>query len=150
MYDTILFPTDGGPAASHVASHVADLAERFDAAVHVLSVADTRNRFEGPTGGVGATAWEEAQQERAQGAVDEAAGALPESLNVTRRVESGLPAGEIIDYADAEGVDLIVMGTHGRTGVDHYLIGSIAERVVRNSPVPVLTVGINDDEKDAR
>ena len=148
MYDTILVPTDGGPAASRVATHVADLAERVDAAVHVLSVADTRNRFEGPTGGLGGAAWEDAQRERAQQAVEETAAALPESLPVTRRVESGLPAAEIIDYADAAGIDLIVMGTHGRTGVDHYLIGSIAERVVRNAPVPVLTVGGSDAEKE--
>jgi nucleotide-binding universal stress UspA family protein len=149
MYDTILIPTDGGPTASRVASHVADLAERVDAAVHVLSVADTRNRFKGPTGGVGVAAWEEAQRDRAERAVAETAATLPESVAVTQCIESGVPATAIIEYADAAEVDLIVMGTHGRTGVDHYMIGSIAERIVRTASVPVLTVGVSDAEKES-
>ncbi|MFB6293418.1 MAG: universal stress protein [Halonotius sp.] len=140
MYDTILFPTDGGPATSIVADHVGELAAAYDAMVHVLSVADSRNRFEGPTGGVGGAAWEEAQQEQAEEAVTRAVEALPDGVDHTRRIESGVPSGEIVGYASDAGMDLIVMGTHGRTGVDHYLIGSIAERVLRKSPVPVLTV----------
>jgi nucleotide-binding universal stress UspA family protein len=52
----------------------------------------------------------------------------------------GEPAYEIISYAKAQAVDLVVVGTHGRTGLTHALMGSVAERVVRKAPCPVLTV----------
>jgi nucleotide-binding universal stress UspA family protein len=55
-------------------------------------------------------------------------------------VRKGIAFLEIVEYAREEGIDLIVVGTHGRTGVQHMLIGSVAEKVVRKSPCPVLTV----------
>ena len=55
-------------------------------------------------------------------------------------VASGNAAPEILNLAAERDIDLIVMGTHGRTGVKHFLLGSVAERVVRESPVPVLTI----------
>ena len=57
-----------------------------------------------------------------------------------KQVVSGDPAEEIIKSADAEKADLIVMGTHGRTGLEYHLFGSVAAKVVRLSPVPVLTI----------
>ena len=56
------------------------------------------------------------------------------------KVLNGVPFVEIIRYARESEMDLIVMGTHGRTGLGHLLIGSVTERVVRKSPCPVLTV----------
>jgi nucleotide-binding universal stress UspA family protein len=53
---------------------------------------------------------------------------------------TGAPYRAVVDYADAEDVALVVMGTHGRTGVDRYLLGSVAERVVRLCDRPVLTL----------
>ncbi len=55
-------------------------------------------------------------------------------------VASGHPAAEILNLAALRSIDLIVMGTHGRSGVKHLLLGSVAERVVRESPAPVLTI----------
>ncbi len=55
-------------------------------------------------------------------------------------VGSGSAAREILNLTTERGIDLIVMGTHGRTGAKHFFIGSVAERVVRGSPVPVLTI----------
>jgi len=144
MYQGILLPTEGGEGARIVAEHAGTLAQQYGGTVHVLSVADTRNRFEGPTIGLGAEAWEETERERARQAIDAAVATLPDEVSVTHSVESGVPHSEILSYAEDTEVDLIVMGTHGRTGVDHYLIGSIAERVVRESVVPVLTVRITD------
>ena len=59
---------------------------------------------------------------------------------VLTTVVSGRPADSITDYAQTERFDLIVMGTHGRTGLSHVLLGSVAERVVRTAPCPVMTV----------
>src|SRR5205823_3854484 len=58
----------------------------------------------------------------------------------TAQITSVAPAREIVEYAQREGIDLIVMGTHGRGPVGHLLLGSVAERVVRAAPCPVLTV----------
>jgi universal stress protein A len=61
-------------------------------------------------------------------------------LNVHTVVRCGAPAEEIIRYAEQEGIDLIVIATHGRTGVRHIVMGSVAERIVRRSNIPVLSV----------
>lgn len=65
---------------------------------------------------------------------------LPPSVKLTTRLVSGEPAHAILEHVRSEGVDLIVVATHGRTGFRHFLMGSIAEKMVRLSPVPVLTV----------
>ena len=145
MYDHILLPTDGSEGAAAVADHVGVLADRFDATVHVLAVADTRNRFESPSSGIAPDVWEESEHERAEAAVAETVEILPDSTEVERVVESGVPHEVILEYGEEQGMDVIVMGTHGRTGLDHYLIGSVAERVVRQSTVPVLTVRIGEE-----
>ncbi len=73
--------------------------------------------------------------------LDRLAGELGPAVPVVTAIESGIPTAErIVQYADRHGVDLIVMGTHGRTGVSRVLLGSVAERVVRTASCPVLTV----------
>jgi nucleotide-binding universal stress UspA family protein len=66
------------------------------------------------------------------------------SLPLVATVRMGHVAQTIVDYAKDVGADLIVMGTHGRTGLAHFIIGSVAERVVRMAPCPVLTVGATE------
>ena len=144
MYDTILLPTDGSEGIEAAARHAAAIAEQFDATVHVLSVVDTRNRFESPTSGLSTDAWLEAERERSAHAIAETVDALPDDIEVERVRREGVPKSVIVDYVEEEPVDLVVMGTHGRTGLDHYLVGSVAEAVVRRSPVPVTTVRLDD------
>jgi nucleotide-binding universal stress UspA family protein len=144
MYRNILIPTDGSDGTAAAVTHASGLAETYDATVHVLSVADTRNRFESPSSGIAPDAWTEAERERAEQAVEETAAAVPEGVSVERVVEDGVPRRQILEYVERTDVDLVVMGTHGRTGLDHYLIGSVTEKVVRQSPVPVMTVRIDD------
>ncbi|WP_236642424.1 universal stress protein [Salinigranum halophilum] len=139
-YDNVLLPTDGSEATLAAVEEAGHIAALSGATVHVLSVADTRNRFESPTAGLAVDAWEQAEHERAEAAIDRAVEALPDDVPTERVVRAGIPKTEVLDYVDETDVDLVVMGTHGRTGLDHYLIGSVTERVVRNSPVPVLTV----------
>jgi nucleotide-binding universal stress UspA family protein len=145
MYDDILLPTDGSEGIEQAATHAEALAERFDATVHVLSVVDTRNRFESPASGLSAEAWKEAEGDRAEHAVETTVAALSPALAIQTEIVEGVPKTAILDYIESEGMDMVVMGTHGRTGLDHYLIGSVAEKVVRRSPVPVVTVRLTED-----
>ncbi len=144
-YDDILLPTDGSEATLAAVEEAGRVAALSGATVHVLSVADTRNRFESPTAGLAADAWDRAEHERAETAIDDAVDALPDGIPTERVIREGIPKTEVLGYVDETDVDLVVMGTHGRTGLDHYLIGSVTERVVRNSSVPVLTVRAGED-----
>ena len=146
MYDHVLLPTDGSPSSDVAADHVGELALDQGATVHVLSVADTRTRFESPSSGLAPDVWDEAESDRAREAAEAAADRLPEGVDYEIHVDSGVPRTAILEAIEALPVDLVVMGTHGRTGLDHYLIGSVAERVVRTSPVPVLTLRANDED----
>ncbi|WP_135822139.1 universal stress protein [Halostella litorea] len=139
MYDTILLPTDGSDHAVRAAEHGLALARWFDATVHVVNVIDLA-RAGGlfNAGGVGEEFVSELEAEAKEriGTVE----AVTEGVDaVETAVVRGAPAEAILDYADEHGVDLVAMGTHGRTGVERYVAGSVTERVVRLSDVPVLT-----------
>ena len=139
MYDSILFPTDGSPGAAAALDHVLELAEQYDATVHVLFVIDTT--YLGSAGAEATTV--EALRTRSDGVVTNAVEtALGRGVEAVREVREGQPYREIVDYGEEVGADLIVMGTHGRGGIDRLLLGSVAEKVVRASSVPVLTVGV--------
>jgi universal stress protein A len=79
--------------------------------------------------------WQEQARVRLQGLVPEA-----ERAGVMVAVQVGSPFQEIVGYAEAQHIDLIVIGTHGRGPIGHMLLGSVAEKVVRRAPCPVLTV----------
>jgi nucleotide-binding universal stress UspA family protein len=144
MYTKVLLPTGGSDGFEAVAAHAGSIASEYGATVHVVSVADTRNRFESPSSGLAPDAWRGSEHDRAEEAVEDAAAAIPGGVPVETVIEEGVPHSAILDHAEAAGVDLIVMGTHGRQGVDHYLMGSVAERVVRKARAPVLTVKLNE------
>jgi len=140
MYETILLPTDGSDASLAAARHAGNLASTTGASVRVVSVADSRNRFESPSSGLAPEAWDEAERDRATAAVEEAAATLPDDVSVEKTVVAGIPQDKILDEIEASDVDLVVMGTHSRSKLDRYLIGSVTERIVRHSPIPVVTV----------
>jgi nucleotide-binding universal stress UspA family protein len=135
--DAILVPTDGSDCSETAAAHAADLAAATGAALHIVHVVDLGVL---PVDGSGALL-DELQQagRRALESVIDRADEVDVS-SVQASVLSGTPYRAIVDYADSEGVDLVVMGTHGRTGFDRYLLGSVTERVVRLSDQPVLTL----------
>jgi len=163
MYDSILFPTDGSEAAETALDHAADHARQYGATLHVLFVAQddfgpsglVQQDHEGveqsemvgedhemqPSGmtnedseRIGAIA------DHGEAVVSDVADTVGDDVAVETAVLSGTPYKRILDYADEEHADMIVMGTHGRTGVDRYLLGSVTEKVVRTADVPVLTV----------
>ena len=72
------------------------------------------------------------------------------SVEIHRKVEFGTPDKNIVEEAKKEGVDLIVMSTHGRTGLSHVLLGSVTEKVVRHAPCPVLSIRPQIEEASAQ
>ncbi|SFS88799.1 universal stress protein [Halostagnicola kamekurae] len=132
-YETVLVPTDGSDHATTALKHAAAVATQTDATLSLLTV------LEESMLGVGD---DDERRAKAEELLDEAAStARSEGVeDVVTAVESGSVAREISGYADTEGADLIVMGTHGRQGVDQHLLGSITERVLRTASVPVLTL----------
>lgn len=144
MYENILLPFDGSDGAAEVLHHASEIAHWADATIHVLYVADTTR--DSVTVVEGRTVDVLAQQ--GEDILDEAAKTL-DTLGVSynTNVVQGNPAPAIVDYAQRYDQDLIVMPTHGREGVSRYLIGSVSEKVVRLSSVPVLTVRMQPDEE---
>jgi len=144
MYDTILIPTDGSDAATTAARYGLTLAERFDATVHVLSVVDPDRFATDAVGDVDDLVRRQSDrfERRARDAVDRVAAAS--ARPVETHVVEGRPATVLAAAIDDYDADLVAMGTHGRSGVDRYLLGSLAERTLRTAHVPVLAVREDD------
>jgi nucleotide-binding universal stress UspA family protein len=140
---TILVPTDFSEGAGSALGWARTLARAFGARIVVLHVLDLPLAWM-PVGGLGSvpapipTATVEQLTDEARTILDAVAQDAPE---VTQRLlRSGHPREVILAVAREIGADVIVMGTHGRRGVSDLFIGSVAEHVVRHSPVPVWTV----------
>jgi len=145
MYDSILVPTDGSAGTSRVLTHALELGERFDATLHGLYVIESHDHGLDP--GRAARRVREALEARGERAVERiATRGANAGLETRTAMREGTPHEEIVDYVEANDIDLIVMGTHGRSGVDRVLLGSVTERVVRLAPVPVLTVDLAAEE----
>ncbi|MFC6784720.1 universal stress protein [Halobaculum halobium] len=144
MYDDILLPFDGSDGATAVLEHVAAIADLADATVHVLFVADTtRDSVTVIEGETVDTLVRHGKQ------IVEDAEAMLRSLGIDYETDvvQGDPAPEIAEYAERYGSDLIVMPTHARAGIARFLLGSVSEKVVRLSAVPVLTARMQEDER---
>lgn len=143
--NTILLPTDFSEASAVAARYAAALAESFRATLHVLHVIEESQFLYPLISHEGALpplydVRDEVDKEvqlRLERMFTEAQRTM---LRVKTVVLVGSPFVEIVRYARRENIDLIVLGTHGRGPVAHMLMGSVAERVVRKAPCPVLTV----------
>ena len=144
MYDDILVPTDGSPASDAAIDHAIDLADRYGARLHALYVVDGSAYSTLEAGSEVVIDALESEGEQATDRVADAAAAA--GVETTTTVTSGTAYRAIREYADEQAIDMIVMGTHGRKGLDRYLLGSVTERVVRTADVPVLTVRQSGDE----
>lgn len=151
MFKKILFPVDFSEVSPKIAPWVHRIAERFDAEIHLLFVARLFHYFTEMY--VDVRSVETMQGEIIQGAekrMDEFAeehfGKRP---HVKTRVAIGDPAEEILGHVASEKIELVIMGTHGRKGLERVIFGSVAERVIKTSPVPVLSVNpyrVPDDQ----
>jgi nucleotide-binding universal stress UspA family protein len=141
MFDTIVVATDGSDSVQRAVSVAVDVAARFDAEVHAVYVVDAGEVESSPD-----TVREDlrdALDDQGRDALDRVSDAARDrdgDLDVSIEVREGRPASEIDAYARSVDADLVAMGTRGRHGENRFLIGSVAERVVRTCPVPVLTV----------
>jgi len=122
-FKEILVPTDFSPA-SIAAGHIArDIAQQLDARLHVVHVVPPASDIPNPL------------EELARFVKT-----LGDKVGVETALAKGQTGRTIVEYARDKHMDLIVMGTHGRTGISHALLGSVAELVVRLAPCPVLTI----------
>jgi nucleotide-binding universal stress UspA family protein len=136
----ILVPTDFSECSEAAVRHGLELARTFDATVHLLHVVEDPNTMAWSQGfPLSVVEILEHFQEESRTRL---LASVPESdrARVVVSCPIAAPVAEILRYAQDESIDLIVMGTHGRGFVAHALIGSVAERVVRRAPCPVLTV----------
>jgi len=138
----ILFPCDLTENSSKILPYVLSVSEKYNSMIYLLHVVQDLHRW----GKVyiphaSMDAFQKEALEGAEKALDRVCEEELESCpNFQRRIVSGDPATEILKTIETEDIDLVVMGTHGRKGLEHTIFGSVAENVVKKSPVPVMTV----------
>ena len=140
----ILVPTDFSATSDAALDYAREVASRFGASLHLLHVLQdpfvagplVADAYVADTPGVRTTILDDARARLAH----RVARRDRETFDVSAEAVFGRGADTIVEYAADRHIDLIIMGTHGRTGVAHLLLGSVAERVVRTAPCPVLTV----------
>jgi len=142
VFNKILFPVDFSEVSPKIAPWVLTVAKQFGAEVHLLFVARKLIYFSGMY--VDSISIQNFQSEVTSGAkksIEEFVEThFGEYTSCKTNVVEGDAAEEIINYIKAEGIDLVIMGTHGRKGLNRILFGSVAERVIKMSPAPVLSI----------
>jgi nucleotide-binding universal stress UspA family protein len=136
--DGILVPTDGSDCADVAVAYGIDLASATGATLHLVALADTSK----PWNRLPAADEVDALDILGRDVLDDAIlrAEATDIGTIEGCVGRGSPETAIVDYARDHDIDLVVMGTHGRSGLDRYLLGSVTEHVVRTAPVPVLSV----------
>jgi universal stress protein A len=148
----ILVPTDFGPSSAVALQHGRELASAFGATLHILhAIGDMMTMTTMPPTYVpdltqGLKEREAAARTRLRKML---ATDAPEARRAEVVASAASPASAIVSYAESHGIDLIVMGTHGRNAITQLLLGSVAEKVVRSAPCPVLTVRHAERERPA-
>lgn len=143
MYERILVPTDGSEGAEAAAAPALELADRFGATLHVLFVVDTSYPVTWPD-----TVPPDADEMIAavERVGDEATASIAERARLRgipahREVRRGAHIHRVLlEYLRDHDIDLVVMGTHGRSGLGRVLLGSVTEKLLRTAHVPVLAV----------
>ena len=141
-FKNILFPIDFSECSEKVFPFALEMAQKFDAKLRLLFVARDISYLSTVD-----VAWEllrntvaevaRAGENRMEAFCDKQLSDFP---NYESKVVTGDPAEEIVKFADKQGIDLIVMGTHGRKGLDRTLMGSVADHVIKNASAPVFTI----------
>jgi nucleotide-binding universal stress UspA family protein len=138
----ILAPTDFSELSKQGLKSALELAEAFGAKLLLLYVVEPPPY---PVEGIvpshlGATMLDDLERQATNDLAQMVSETQASKMDVARRVVVGIPYRKIVDVAEEEKIDLIVMTTHGRTGLSHLVMGSVAEKIVRTAPCPVLTI----------
>lgn len=145
-FKTILFATDFSECSDYAFEYAFSLAKKCDARlliVHIISEPVDLRGFYVPH--ISFDKLEEEIEAGARKMMEKFCRTrLKDFTNYETFIVPGIPYDEIIKKGVEKNADLLVMGTHGRTGLDHVLFGSTAEKVVRKSPLPVMTVRVNE------
>ncbi len=142
-FERILHPTDFSAHSNQALLHACGLSEQYGAELHLLHVSPDPAMImhAGPSGGyVDPNIAEDVRKQSEARLAEIPEAGWAEGRAIVRVALEGVPYVEICDYAEENAIDLIVLGTHGRSGFAHMLLGSVAERVVRVAKCPVLTV----------
>jgi universal stress protein A len=143
----ILVPTDFSEHSRHALRYGVALAEKFNAELHLLNVFQDLSVYQADAVMVPVLPSAEVLTTNARTTLDK----LIQDCNlghlvVHAEVREGSPIEEIVEYAHAKNIDLIVIATHGRGWLAHLLLGSVAEKVVRKAPCPVMAVHLVEHE----
>ncbi|HJP30262.1 MAG: universal stress protein [Candidatus Latescibacteria bacterium] len=138
----ILVPLDLSEYAAHSLPYAVELATTFGANLHLLHVVDSQ--WVASAGGAAFPEYGDNMlrrfEEDGNKALTQVGESIPEAVEMTTAVRTGPPHVQIVQHARELDVDLIVIATHGRSGLQHVLIGSVAEKVVQMAPCPVLSI----------
>jgi nucleotide-binding universal stress UspA family protein len=145
----ILVPLDFSAQASAILEWAEHLAQEHEATLILMHAYHLPVEFQQMEGAyLPAEFWTQVKTEAEKALEDHAAKLRPKGITVEIEVTEGYPATAIEEEAVRHKADLIVIGTHGHTGLKHLLLGSVAERVVQKAPCPVLTVKAPESEDD--
>ncbi len=144
MYEEILVPLDGSELAEAALPHARALAKAFDSRVTLISILEPAAVFSQP-GMVGpvitVSGGTDEEMATLREYLDNIAGNLSkEGINIRVVIRQGDPASEVVDYATSNHEDIIVMSTHGRSGIQRWVYGSVADKVLRSATMPVLLI----------
>jgi Universal stress protein UspA and related nucleotide-binding proteins len=145
-YEDILIPTDGSVAATHAAKHVCSVAASVDATVHVLAVVDDGGLSSDIRSKISRTESEQTATDAVETIISEAE--MNGVTDTKRHIKYGAPVNEILAYIESNNINAVGMGTTGKRGTDRILLGSVAEKVVRSAPVPVMTIANSNESED--
>lgn len=144
LYKKILIATDGSEYTKKAVDHGIELANNNGAKIHAIYVIDTSAFGSIPPSASMEYTYSILRQEGDTAIKYVAERAEAEGLEAEGIVVEGHPAQEIIKYAEENSIDLIVMGTLGKSGLDRFLLGSVADKVIRNSKIPVIAVPVKE------
>ncbi len=138
----ILIPTDGSEYSRYATDYAVNLCEALNAEITLISVADIRYEMYDVYSEVHAVGNVEALiREQVSRALDQHAAEIERrGISVRKILRVGDVIQEILDVVEKEKIDLVVIGTHGRKGISHFLLGSTTEKLIRSAPCPILTV----------
>jgi nucleotide-binding universal stress UspA family protein len=151
MIKKILIPTDFSPSAQHAIEYAISLNKLFHARLYLLHVLQDFTEFSEFTLNLSflPELYAEFEQSAAKRLEEIATAKMPSDTTCDTYIVHGVPFNEIINFAREEKIDLIVIGTHGRTGLKHMFFGSTAEKVVKRAPCSVLVARKPEPEEKA-